>query len=229
MNRYFDRLTAMRVPLELVLIAHDEGACTVPDEMRPRARFIGPVERRTEATPVSSAASLDRPLVVISGGGGGYPGTVDFYNLALAGFERARQHTPELAALLVAGPLFTEWRQLRLVDRVRVLPFDPHLSDLFASADVIVCQAGYNTVAEVLSSGVPTICVPAPRGADDQFERAALAATSPTFRTYEGADPIAFGQLLLDAIAAGRTASSPRPVMPGAARAAEHLLGLLAR
>lgn len=43
---------------------------------------------------------------------------------------------------------------------------------LFANADLVICQAGYNTVAELEQLGTKTVLVPADRQWDDQFARA---------------------------------------------------------
>jgi UDP-N-acetylglucosamine:LPS N-acetylglucosamine transferase len=68
--------------------------------------------------------------------------------------------------------MFNEWRKLRPVEGVEIVPFDPDIWTAMTKADVVVCQAGYNTLAELGRIDKPTICIPAPRVADDQFARA---------------------------------------------------------
>jgi UDP-N-acetylglucosamine--N-acetylmuramyl-(pentapeptide) pyrophosphoryl-undecaprenol N-acetylglucosamine transferase len=111
-----------------------------------------------------------------------------------------------------------------------VIPFDPALSCAFARAGLVVCQAGYNTVAELVAIGVPAIAVPAVRDWDDQFARAAsVARASATVRMYEGQDAAALGVLMLDALERGRIARTDEsaPDTGGAARAAACLLEVL--
>jgi UDP-N-acetylglucosamine--N-acetylmuramyl-(pentapeptide) pyrophosphoryl-undecaprenol N-acetylglucosamine transferase len=230
LDNHFDIVRRLGAAVNLVLIPHDEGACPVPPDLRSRTRFVGTVVRRPSemAERVTPTADRDVQRVVISGGGGGYPGTLDFYNLALEAFDNARARNHALEALLITGPLFKDWTDLRLPPGVRVMPFDPALAETFASAALVVCQAGYNTIAEIVTLGVPAIAVPAVRDSDDQFERAFDAGrASPVFEAYDGHDPAALGALMLDVL------SRPRPAAPdalpaqGASRAAACLLDLL--
>jgi UDP-N-acetylglucosamine--N-acetylmuramyl-(pentapeptide) pyrophosphoryl-undecaprenol N-acetylglucosamine transferase len=231
MRVYFDPLLAIAAAVRLVLIAHDEGECEVPAALRPRTRFTGPIVRRPHLASrqaSAQAATAGRPLIVITGGGGGYPRTVEFYNLALAAFARARQQRPNLDGLLITGPLFTDWWQLHLVDGLRCLPFDPHLAETLAEASLVICQAGYNTVAEISALRVPAICLPAERGVDDQFARARdTAAASPAFELCTDADAATLAQRMLHRLNAAELRSPPLQIAPGAARAAESLLAVL--
>ena len=43
---------------------------------------------------------------------------------------------------------------------VTLRTFVPHLSAMFGQLDALVCMGGYNTLAESVSQGVPTVCVP---------------------------------------------------------------------
>src|SRR5690606_20453483 len=58
-------------------------------------------------------------------------------------------------------------------DTVQRIRYEPFLPELMRSADVVVCNAGYNTVNEVQVSTTPVVVVPRlTRGRDDQVERA---------------------------------------------------------
>jgi predicted glycosyltransferase len=50
--------------------------------------------------------------------------------------------------------------------------FNPCLSGLISSVDAMVCMGGYNTLAEALSKGIPTVCVPRVRPRSEQLIRA---------------------------------------------------------
>ena len=56
-------------------------------------------------------------------------------------------------------------RELAEAHDVPLEMFVPNLSATFSSVDALVCMGGYNTLAEAVSQGVPTVCVPrmAPR------------------------------------------------------------------
>lgn len=55
-----------------------------------------------------------------------------------------------------------------------VLPFVPHLVNLMNAADLVICRAGYNTVNEVLMTGVRALIVPEHHPSGEQERRAAL-------------------------------------------------------
>ena len=226
--------------LDLVLVPEEPGTFELPDVLKPRAAFVGPIVRDSE----TRRSPLESPLgsqtgtsdggkhVVITGGGGGFPKTVKFYNAALRAFARLRATQPTLTGVLITGPLFTDWLQLDLVDGIRVLPFASELTAHLAAADVIVCQAGYNTMAEVAQLGRQTICIPASRGGDDQFERAErMAATHPHInllpervRLADADAPLA---VLMETCLERPSDSRPAPPSHGARLAAERLFSLV--
>ncbi len=208
-----------------ILVPHEPSESIIPEDLLPRTHFIGPVTKpmlpAAEPRPKDPASAR----IVISGGGGGYPGTVDCYNLALEACARVRATGRALDVVLVTGPLFDRWWDLRLVNDVRILPFDPHLVSLLADADLVLCQGGYNTMAEIVALGVPTICLPAERGSDDQFERA-QSLTSETTKTYIGSDPAALSDIITHLLQLGVVERQRRPAT-GARLAAELLIGAL--
>jgi predicted glycosyltransferase len=169
LKSYLKMLAPVIPRFEFIIVPHEPGTFTVPDALAKRTHFVGQITRRLPPFAVTEAAD---PLIVISGGGGGYQGTVQFYNLALRAFSIVRRTVPRVQGLLVPGPLFREWDELELTDGIRVHPFDPGLLDQFAKASVVVCQAGYNTIAELSNLGTPAISIPALRMFDDQRARA---------------------------------------------------------
>jgi UDP-N-acetylglucosamine--N-acetylmuramyl-(pentapeptide) pyrophosphoryl-undecaprenol N-acetylglucosamine transferase len=113
------------------------------------------------------------------------------------------------------------------VDRVRIVPFDPELPSAFAAADLVVCQAGYNTIGEVIASGVAAVCVPAPRMADDQHLRARSAAARHPLIRVSAADPDALFEGMLSALCEPLRERQPPAVPDGAQRAAAEILSLM--
>jgi|SRR5215475_9858561 len=164
--------------LSLILVPHEPDEVEVPGYLATKTRFVGQIVRSARKTHTSMDFPANSKIVVITGGGGGYSNTAEFYNWALTSFASSRIRNPDLVGVLITGPLFKDWWKLRVVDGVRVIPFDPNLSATLAAADLIICQAGYNTIAEVLHLVCPVICVPADRLWDNQYERAEWAAAS---------------------------------------------------
>ncbi|GAA2679416.1 glycosyltransferase [Streptomyces lunalinharesii] len=204
------------------------------DAHRDRAAFIGPVIRerrpprrrwwRTERD------AGGRRLVVISAGGGGYDDVAAYLSTmveACSGIEEP------LHVVTVTGPLFRGRLDAPpgFPHRLTTLPYEPDLSYLFADADAAVTQAGYNTINELRSLGVPAVLVPSPRGYDDQFQRAAAEAGSAHNRLFV-AKPVAedVGRALRSALALPPRTPSEGGGSPlfehsdGAAAAAEAIL-----
>lgn len=188
--------------VETILAPHEPGAYDVPEALQAKLVFVGEIVRTMPLNPGRFGGITKGKLVVITGGGGGFPGTVQFYNLALRAVAVARQRRPDISVILLAGPLFADWLKLELVDGVRVVPFDPQASSLFASANLVISQAGYNSMAELASIGTQTICVPAERQFDDQFGRAAaFAKATPHIHLLEAESDSGLGAMIDECLA----------------------------
>jgi len=222
MDQHFKALAPILLQAKVIIAPHSPDELVFPKELAGKSHFVGPIVRPFWKS--TNSSNSNERLVVISGGGGGYPGTVKFYNLALKALAQCQRRDSRLSGLLVTGPLFREWRQLRLnPGDVQITPFDPQITSVFSRAALVICQAGYNTVAEVISSGVPAICVPAERKFDDQFERArAMAGAYQQFHAWEGSESEALATFILDVLQMPRTANSTIDSQ-GAARAGEIL------
>jgi predicted glycosyltransferase len=204
--------------LAALLIPHDSG----PDLLPGRTHHVGCIVR---PVPLHRDVPGGPPRVLITGGGGSGAAALDFYNLALASVRPLAAEG--VVCTLVAGPLFTRWPQLSLVDGVRVVPCYPDLAACLADADLILAQCGYNTVAEVIQSGAPAVLVPRPTAFDDQHGRAADAASRhPRLRLFTPGSPAELTSLLRAMLDRPWHRESPEPP-PGGARAAEVLLNLI--
>jgi predicted glycosyltransferase len=169
-----------------VLIPHPEGAFAIPSDLREKSRFIGTIARQND-TPPRRVDEADCFEVVISGGGGGHPDTADFFNLAMQAIARIRESGTRLRVRLITGPLFTAWPRLNIVSGIVIVPFDPALVTTFDSADLVICQAGYNTIAELEQITARAIVMPRPRRWDNQFDRAErVAGDNPHIRVFRG-------------------------------------------
>jgi predicted glycosyltransferase len=137
--------------------------------------------------------------------------------------------------IAVAGPLSPELEALqRLAARTNVTlhTFVPDLSQLFGSIDALVCMGGYNTLAEAVSKGVPTVCVPRTVPRREQliralaFERLGLLRVIEPGRLTTGT----LGKVIQSVIREKRAKMPSRADLPlsfdGAWRAASQLLVL---
>jgi predicted glycosyltransferase len=217
---------------ESILVPHSPEEAELPEVLERRAVFVGPIVRALPVDPLPLQTRLglqDQRVLVITAGGGGHPDTMHFLRLALQAAEMLRSSHPDLVVLLIPGPLFRAWEELKLTDATRVLPFDPHFLETCATADLVFAQAGYNSANELTYLGTPTVMVPAHRGFDDQFERAnQLSSLWPHIHTLPEPTPEHLAML------ATRILAHPEPrirtqVPEGAYLAAAHLLHILER
>ncbi len=143
--------------------------------IRDRTHFCGylinptfPPNDRTHA--VDLLKKNNRPVVLATAGGG-----EDGY-LLLETFIQACKDAPWQGAI-VTGPMLDEQKIAKLQQSgkeadVIVHTFVPHLADYFSTIDALVTMGGYNTLAEAVATGVPTVCVPRVSPRTEQLLRA---------------------------------------------------------
>jgi predicted glycosyltransferase len=133
------------------VLNHPEGFCRAGD------RAALPARRK-------------RPVVLATVGGG-----EDGRPLLEAFIETA--HDARWDGIVVAGPLAAA-REARLLRRradaagVAFYGVVPGLTRWLDDVDALVCMGGYNTMAEAVSRGTPTVCVPRTRPRVEQLIRA---------------------------------------------------------
>jgi predicted glycosyltransferase len=195
-GRYFAEYGLPENAIRTIIVPHLPREMGLPEGLRRKVIFVGTILRRARIHP-ALIPEEGRPHVVICGGGGGNPGTPKFYDLVLQAITGARA-SRRLDATLIAGPLFQGWTRLKLIDGLRVIPFEPNLPSLLATADLVICQAGYNTLAEVTALGLTTICMPVDNTFDDQFARAReLSELTPNFEVFSNSDPGELAKLMI--------------------------------
>lgn len=118
----------------------------------------------------------DPPVVLATTGGGEDGGRI------LEAFIAASADAP-WRAIVVAGPQASTRERERLeglaqAAGVEFLTFVPSLGSLLGSIDALVSMGGYNTLAEALACGTPTVCVPRTRPRLEQAIRARAFAAS---------------------------------------------------
>jgi len=122
--------------------------------------------------------SGDRPLVVVTVGGGG-----DGYDILKTYLEMVRQADSPLHVhtLLVTGPLMPQGKRQALRRLAADLPvsfmeFTADLDSYLAAADLVVSMAGYNSVCELLSLGKRALLIPRGHTRAEQRIRALILA-----------------------------------------------------
>lgn len=150
----------------------------IPAEWRSRVRRLGSVVRTLQVDRVTQVkgrySSSDLPLVVVTVGGGGPHAAATLE----AADQAASASAGEIDWVLVYGPYHSQAIPPSQ-GNVRRIRFETDILELCTGADVVVCNAGYNTIREVMVAGTPGIVIPLDlKGADDQIERARLLVQS---------------------------------------------------
>ena len=226
---------------DAVVVPHtkDEFGLPLPPAVEVRTVFAGTIARRpdpagTAAVRAAYDVRADRPLLVSTAGGGGFADTaVPFFAAVRAVHEQAvRRLGPDgLRHVVVLGPNYTG--DVPDLPGARVVRVEPRLVDLFSLADLVVSEAGYNSVSELRLLGVPAVFVPGRRRLDDQAARAAELARAGGALVVDPDPDVVAGTvtgLLADAgrMAAMRRNAQAGRLVPGNRVAARHVLGTLA-
>lgn len=221
---YYDLVRPILDHASTIIVAHDTPESCVPPSLWHKAHCVGAIARPSPGAGVGETVDTSRPHVTITAGGGGYQEAVAFFNRAMAAIALCRGREPALTATLITGPLFTGWSALRPVTGVRLVPFVPNLLDVFAASALIMCQAGYNTIAEAACMSVPLICSPVEAPHDSQQRRAAdLARRRSDVRVLGGETDEELAEWILTMLRRDREPSEIR-LPPGADAAARVLL-----
>jgi predicted glycosyltransferase len=189
--------------------------------------------------PSPPAAGSERTGGIIVSGGGGRVGGV-LYQTALS----ARSLCPAAARLpwrILTGPYLPEEEQAALELRARgvgrltgqpavvVERFRPDFPALLRGASLSISQAGYNTVLDLVSSGVRAIVVPYEGSGDEQPLRARLLAERGLLKIVAENElsPSRLARAMEEALSATGFPAPVRLDLDGARRSVEIVTGLV--
>ncbi|WP_088289893.1 glycosyltransferase [Kineosporia sp. A_224] len=226
---------------DAVVVPHTEAefGLPLPERVRLRTVFAGTISRRPEPAGIEAvraryAVRPGVPLLVSTAGGGGFADTaVPFFAAVRATHaELVRRLRPDgVQHVVVLGPNYAG--EVPDLPGAHVVSVEPRLVDLFAIADLVLSEAGYNSVSELRLLGVPAVFVPGRRRLDDQAERALELARAGSAVVLDPAPTtVATGVADLltdpDLMARMRRTALATRLVPGNRAAARHVLGLLA-
>jgi len=158
-----------------------------PESIHRKTFYCGYLKRPT----VSSGRNEGPPRVLITTGGGG-DGS-DIIQAYLTGLSTLPRNVA-LRTTVIFGPQMPEACRAELLRRfdyladVEFLEFEADITNRYAESDVVVSQAGYNTVCELLSFSRRAILVPRSEPVREQLIRARLMAERGFFECIEPRD-----------------------------------------
>jgi len=216
----FDPLSEYQFPGCLAERTKFCGYVVNDEEQESRAGFVNQL----------NLSEWPRPIVLATTGGG-----EDGFHLLETFIYTAAQAPWQ--GIVVTGPMtpphhLKALRKLAASNNVPLEMFVPNLSASFSSVDALVCMGGYNTLAEAVSHGAPTVCVPRMSPRAEQVIRARALERLGLVRivTPDTLDIITLGESIECVMKMRRDELLSRARtnlnFDGAARAASHLLAL---
>jgi predicted glycosyltransferase len=154
-----------------------------PDLER-KIRYLGKVTNKLyeeipdRATVLKRFGLQDRPTAIVSLGRNGHVSVL--HRSLLKSFHECGM-MEKYQVVIFLDPYLdpTTTAQLRvdpLAEQVHFAPFTPNLVDIMRHSELIVSRAGYNTVNEILLTGVRALVIPESHGGGEQEQRAKTIA-----------------------------------------------------
>src|SRR3954452_12945847 len=226
--------------VDVVIVPHTEAEFghVLPDALRARSVFAGPIIRRPTAAGAERAraryaASGGAFLLVSTAGGGGFADTAaQLFATAAAAHRRLADRIAGLRHVVVRGPNFTG--ETDVLPGMTVVDFESEMVDLLAGADLVLAEGGYNTVNELRLARTPAVFVPGARAYDDQEERVAALAARGSAAIVDGASPERAAERITaiapspERLAGMRACAARETLRPGNHAAAAAILGCAA-
>ena len=124
------------------------------------------------APATTAPEDLPEGYVLVTVGGGS-----DGHDTIEAVLDADQHETLPYPIVIVTGPLMSARTVARLADRcdgehVRIFDFRHDMANVLCGARGVVTMGGYNTISEVLQTGVPALVIPRVRPSEEQLIRA---------------------------------------------------------
>jgi predicted glycosyltransferase len=223
--------------VDVVIVPHTEAEFghPLPAALRARSVFTGPIIRRPTARGAARVRERydvidDGFLLVSTAGGGGFADTAaELFATAAAAHRRLAWLLPDLSHVVVRGPNFGG--RIKALPGMKIIDFEPEMTELLAAADLVIAEGGYNTVNELRLARTPAAFVPGARAYDDQEERVRAVARRGSAAIVSGTSPEQAGAAIA-ALACSparlqrmRAAAALETLVTGNRTAAEAILG----
>lgn len=164
--------------VDLILIPHtpSEFGYQVPPFLEQKSVFVGPIVRRPDRNIQGRIRdkyrlAADSFILTSTVGGGGFEDSARaLFTIVFDVHRRLHPILPNLRHLVIQGPNFGA--SLTGLDGMTVVDDEPDMVDLLAVSDLVIAEAGYNTVNEIRLARAPAVFLPGGRTYDDQEERA---------------------------------------------------------
>lgn len=230
-DKWFQDLLAM---YDLILIPHAQGEVELPVPPHVPVEWVGAmlVRSQTEALDPKQARlrlqlPLEGQLLYVGFGGGGDPE----YEKLLAWVLAQAECLPQWQFVCPRPPLGNISATVgNLLNAPNLLQISYYpLAECWGAFDAAIAAAGYNTIAELLHNGIPTIWVPVSRQVDDQVRRAQRIVQKQAGWMVDPYDSATLRAALLqlnDGAVRSRVATRAKQIVTGngAAYAADYLL-----
>lgn len=137
---------------------------TFPNEVFARSPNVEPFIKNE----VSTTSTRNVKNILVTCGGGGRPSAVRFFDIIESVIPRILENNKEIRFTIIMGNCKRDIR----CSGVEVLDWSNNFVDLVRDSDLIISEAGFFTVMELLANKKPSILIPGDRRIDNQELRA---------------------------------------------------------
>jgi len=135
-------------------------------------RYIGPIMPEINEGVKKSLISKykiteNEFTVLVTVGGGGFKSADNI----LAKIGNIVREFKDVKFIIVSGPFYRKKFEMK---NITVKKYEKHFLELMSLCDLVISEAGYNAVNEIILTRTPAILIPGHRGNDDQEKRAKL-------------------------------------------------------
>lgn len=204
-------------------------------QYRGETLYAGPLVRRkkqltSEALRKELGLTAEHKVLFVTFGGGGWDIARGLLHTILAAREQILARHPQTRLIVIPGPHFSGELPGQDDFVCYVSRFEPFLNDYIDIASAVVMMAGYSTVNEIASSGVPAVCIPAP-DAEDQVGAGGMGEYAQTFPniTVSNTDPEPLTEHILAALERERDFSAVQSFWQRAEAASRDIVAAIAR
>ncbi|MFW9876996.1 MAG: radical SAM protein, partial [Candidatus Thorarchaeota archaeon] len=135
-------------------------------------KFIGSITKDVTGS-IKKEKDNKKLKILALCGGGGFDDADKFINANLSIHSSIKNKIKNLDYCIITGPFYKNYKKLKKKEEgiLKIKDYEEDIISLMQNADLIISQAGYNTINEIILTKTPAIIMSGYRNNDDQVER----------------------------------------------------------
>jgi len=137
-------------------------------------QFVDPIIKDFDGFITRKINRKDHYKILVLCGGGGYEDSEKFVRTNIEIYDAIKSKIKSLEFKIITGPLYKNFKILEKHNKgsLKIINHSDSVPQLMLESDLIISEAGYNTINEIILSKKPAVLIPGYRNNDDQMERA---------------------------------------------------------